>query len=212
MNKETAVVIGNGESRAKVNLDLLSTFTTIGCNAIFRDIKVDHLVCCDRRMVEESLQYQETSIYTRNRYYKDFRKLKKLRHINQLPDLPYTGLEKKDQPEHWGSGPYAVLLALHLNFNKIFLVGFDLYGNNNKVNNIYKDTKNYSCKDNMAVDPSYWIYQIKKIFQIYPQAHFTIVNTENWTMPREWRLPNIKFLDIKNFTDLVVSDLNITYN
>lgn len=213
MQTENAVVvIGNGESRSKINLNLLASVKTIGCNAIFRDIKVDYLICCDRRMVEESLQYQETNTYTRDRYYHDFRKLKKLRHINRLPEIPYSGIEKRDQPEHWGSGPYAILLACNLNFKEIFLVGFDLYSQDSKVNNMYKGTKNYLSKDASAVDPAYWIYQIKKILQIYKDLKFTIVNDDDWSVPREWKLPNVKFISTKHFVDGLATDLNIAYN
>ena len=51
-----AVVVGNGESRRSVNLESYrSTHALIGCNGIHRDIKVDHLICCDRRMVAEAI-------------------------------------------------------------------------------------------------------------------------------------------------------------
>ena len=40
------LVIGNGESRKALKIEELN-LPTVGCNAIFRDIKVDHLVCCD---------------------------------------------------------------------------------------------------------------------------------------------------------------------
>ena len=38
------LVIGNGESRKALKIEELN-LPTVGCNAIFRDIKVDHLVC-----------------------------------------------------------------------------------------------------------------------------------------------------------------------
>ena len=47
------LVIGNGESRCDINLSEINT-TKIGCNAIVRDFFVDHLVCVDRRMVDEA--------------------------------------------------------------------------------------------------------------------------------------------------------------
>ena len=56
-------VLGNGESRQKLNVNNLQG-TKVGCNAIIRDYKVDHLVCVDRRMVEEAIGYN-TKIYTR---------------------------------------------------------------------------------------------------------------------------------------------------
>ena len=43
-------VLGNGESRQQVNVKNLKGIK-IGCNAIIRDYKVDHLICVDRRMV-----------------------------------------------------------------------------------------------------------------------------------------------------------------
>ena len=48
------LVIGNGESRENIDLNKINT-TKVGCNAIMRDFFVDHLICVDRRMVEESI-------------------------------------------------------------------------------------------------------------------------------------------------------------
>jgi len=64
-----ALVIGNGESRRNLDLNSLKIHNIlIGCNAIHRDVTVDHLVCCDRRMVEEAVQNPDTTnteIYVR---------------------------------------------------------------------------------------------------------------------------------------------------
>ena len=74
---KAVVVIGNGESRSSVDLaNLKDTVTLIGCNAIHRDIAVDHLVCCDQRMVKEAVANKAIPhIYTRPRYYRDFHKI-----------------------------------------------------------------------------------------------------------------------------------------
>jgi len=47
-------VFGNGESRTSVNINNLQGIK-VGCNAIYRDYHMDHLVCVDRRMVQEVL-------------------------------------------------------------------------------------------------------------------------------------------------------------
>ena len=47
------LVIGNGESRLGLNIDGYER-TKVGCNAIYRDHYVHHLICCDRRMVIEA--------------------------------------------------------------------------------------------------------------------------------------------------------------
>jgi hypothetical protein len=197
---DIAVVLGNGESRQSFNLDCIpKNIVTVGCNAIYRDYAVDHLVCCDKRMIAEVELKTASLIYTRPKYYQDFRKLKKNKQINLLPDIPYQGVNKKDQPDHWNSGPYAVLLACHLNYQQIYLIGFDLYSDNNQFNNIYKNSLNYQSATAPAIDPSNWIYQIKKLFHCYSQKNFVIVNKDDWVFPREWQLPNVKFLNIDKF-------------
>ena len=79
----------------------------------------------------------------------------------------------------WGSGP-CVLQAFHS--KKIKLIGFDLYSPTNKINNIYKDTDNYDRSDKDAIDPRYWIYQIGKVFSVFPKK-YKIYNTHDWNLP-----------------------------
>jgi hypothetical protein len=193
-----AVVVGNGESRRGVNLaSYRSTHTLIGCNGIHRDIKVDHLICCDRRMVAEAIENPnigDTLIYVRDSWYHYFRKLLKNKRIQHLPLIPVISELKRDQPDHWGSGCYAILLAAHLGFKEITLVGFDLYPTHDRVNNFYKGTPNYAKPDAQAVDYSYWVYHTELIFKHYPQCEFTVINHAGWAMPKEWQKNNVKFL------------------
>lgn len=201
----TVLVVGNGESRKNLDLNKFKLdYTTVGCNALHRDVEVDHLVCCDRRMAEEAVisdNTKNTSIYVRNDWYNYFRKIKKDKRINRVPDLPYKGNLKQDNPVHWGSGPYAMLLAASLS-DSIMILGFDLYSKNGKVNNLYKDTKNYSSKKNNSVDYSFWVHQIGKVFQHNQNKSFLIFNEENWELPRQWKFPNVSFkiLESKNLT------------
>ena len=194
-----AVVAGNGESRKHIDL-LKFNAVLIGCNAIHRDIKVDHLVCCDRRMVEEAVNNPNignTQIYVREDWFKYYRKIQKNKNIHLVPPLPYHGEIKQDQPEHWGSGGYAVLLAAHLGFENITLVGFDLYSKDHRVNNVYKGTTNYSAPDKQSVDYTYWIYQISKIMFYYPQCHFTVMHEPDWEIPAMWTQKNVSFKNIE---------------
>jgi hypothetical protein len=197
----TALVLGNGESRRSVNLNQFNYNVLLGCNAVHRDISVDYIVCGDKRTVEEAVQSNVKNIYTRPEWAEKF-------NVNTLPELPYVGSDRIDQPKHWGSGAYAVLLATTM-ADKIMLLGFDLYGidtyrhNNSltvrqlktpQVNNIYKGTRNYSSTDTEAVDYSYWIYQLGKIFECFPNIEFTIINKPEWKMPDEWQKNNVEFL------------------
>jgi hypothetical protein len=153
-------------------------------------------------MVVESLRSESTKdtlIHIRPRFHVQFKKIQKHKNIRILPNVPTTSEEKKDDPTHWGSGPYAVLLAAALEYKNITMLGFDLYGNNEKVNNIYKNTVNYSKGDTRAVDPSYWIYQIRQVFLAYPESKFKIINYQDWVMPKEWLTSNVSFESISSY-------------
>lgn len=194
----SAVVIGNGESRINLNLsNVVKNNVSIGCNAIHRDFLTDHIVCCDKRMVEEVINNSLTCnsiIYVRYDWYQYFKKIKKQKNVRLVPNLPYEGSLKQDDPINWGSGCYAVLLAAHLGYENIKLIGFDLYSKDNLVNNIYKGTSNYSSADKNSVDPSFWIYQIEKVFSHFPNSHFEISNHKHWKMPKEWQKNNVSFV------------------
>lgn len=204
-----ALVIGNGESRRHINLDKFkSTHTLIGCNAIHRDLTVDHLVCCDRRMAEEAVNNpntKDTVIYVRDSWYHYFRKILKNKNVSCVPPIPKVSEFKRDHPDHWGSGSYAILLAASLGFQEISLIGFDLYPINNKVNNIYKGSKNYSNLDSQGVDPSYWIYHATEIFLKFHDVNFIVYNNSEWAMPREWQKKNVQF---RNISQLEVASIN----
>lgn len=200
----TALVIGNGESRNSVDLVKFSQdYITVGCNAIHRDIKVDHLVCCDRRMVEEVIKSDnthQTTIWVRPDWFRYFRKIRKDKRIHCVPNVPFTSSHKVDNPIHWGSGPYAVLTAAENGYDTIMMLGFDLYGNQGKLNNVYKGTLNYKDKDAQAVDYSYWVHQISKVFQYYPNQEFIIWNHSDWELPRSWRKDNVRLEHLNHVT------------
>lgn len=186
------IVLGNGETRSTINVDSL-VGPKIGCNAIYRDYRVDHLVCVDQRMLIEAIEAdynQHCKIYTRSKTQDSYTTVKNIRCV---PDLPYVGMERPDEHINWGSGPYAVLIAANLS-NTVKLIGFDLYSQTRTVNNIYKGTKNYIAAEKTAIDPRYWIYQIAKVFEYHPKVKFTIYQPEGWSRPKSWKKSNV-FLD-----------------
>lgn len=186
------IAVGNGESRA--GIDLTKRTDIVGCNALHRDLTVEHLICVDQRCVREALvspNCKDTLIYTREDwvgYFNDPR-------IKLVPELPYKGEQRQDDPFQWGSGGYAVLLSAILS-NNIELVGFDLWSNDSKVNNVYKGTQNYADAGKHSVDPSYWIYQIAKVFECFPDKYFTVYNLESWQPPKTWLQSNVAFKTI----------------
>jgi len=201
---DSVVVIGNGESRRSINIqDLIGNTMLVGCNAIHRDAVVNHLICCDDRMVREAVENPNTAstfIHVRETSYQWFRKIQKHKNVILLPEIPNQENNRVDQPRNWGSGTYALLVASQIpNIKKVYLLGFDLYGNDTLVNNLYKNTKNYSAGGSHAIDPSYWIWQAAKVFKLFPNINYTIVNFPIWKIPSEWQRNNVVFESIENF-------------
>jgi hypothetical protein len=166
-------------------------------------------------MILEALSNTCTSntlIYVRNDWYYHFKKMMKKSNVRQVPAIPYPRATRPDDPLHWGSGTYALLLAAELPYSDIYILGFDLYGQGKLVNNVYKSTKNYSEEKSHAVDPAYWIYQCAKVFEHYPNKKFFLVNYSNWLIPNSWKLSNVSFLDIENFSQTIDLSLNKSYN
>lgn len=178
------IVIGNGESRQQVDIGRLHG-KKIGCNLVFQDLFVDHLVCIDRGPLREAVNSNLTSttIWTRHEYL--------LPNCVEVPEVP-QGNQRPDLPRHWGSGPYAVLIAASM-AKEIHMIGFDLYSNNGLVNNVYKGQQHYAKADSKAVDPRYWIYQISRVFSANTDKYFIVYNTVDWVMPESWCLANVDF-------------------
>lgn len=184
-------IIGNGESRLGVDISQCQG-VIVGCNAIHRDFAVDHLVCVDRRMVKDAQSNNFSGkIYTRKDWVGQFDG------VEIVPDLPYHGSQRWDEPFQWGSGPYAVLLGCLLS-EDIHMLGFDLHSKTKTVNNIYKGTNGYDAENKHAVDPRYWIHQIGKLIHIFPYKHFTIYNDNDWTLPESWKMPNVSVDNTSN--------------
>lgn len=181
-------VIGNGESRKNFDLKQLQDIK-IGCNAVYRDLNLDFLVSVDRRMVAEAIKNNfQKPIYTRQDWINNFSLVS---NIHLLPELPYKGNLRQDDPWQWGSGPHACNLAAIMMPKEIHLWGFDLWSTNGKVNNVYKGTSNYDPIDKNAVDPRYWIYQIAQCFRYYPEIRWIQHQTKDWKKPKEWSFSNL---------------------
>jgi hypothetical protein len=190
--------IGNGESRLSIDVNRLSGPKS-GCNAIYRSYQVDYITCVDRRMMDECLHAGAnitSLLYTRHEWYSAY---KGFLHVRELPELPYQGKERWDEPFQWGSGPYAVLLAAKYAKEKyVNLIGFDLYSKTQLINNVYKGTPNYDEADKRAIDPRYWIHQIGMVFRCFPKIKFKIYQSKEWIIPQAWNYPNVTVDNISN--------------
>jgi hypothetical protein len=180
-------IICNGESRRGFDISPLKSFSTvIGCNALYRDFVTEYLVCTDKPMVQQAVNSvgKGTTVYTRESWVNQFAMWP---NVKKLPDLPYSGDKRSDEPFHWGTGPYAGVVGLTFKPKAIFMLGMDLHPlKKDKINNIYTGSLGYTYIKR-PVDPSYWIYQFHKLMGYSdPDTRWIIVNHDRWEMPKEW--------------------------
>lgn len=178
-------VIGNGQSREGFALNQINGIT-VGCNAVHRDFTCNEYVAVDRRMVDEILRNEcnkDKIIYTRDDWVEKYEKHST---VKELPKLPFTGPNKSDQPFHWNSGPYAVLVAALKQPKQIYMLGFDLWSKTSFINNIYKGTPNYAGAHDRKITPDFWIYQLGRLFNHFSNIEFIQKQPTDWRIPYQW--------------------------
>ena len=99
-------------------------------------------------------------------------------------------------------GPTAQLIAcLVENPTEIYLLGMDIYSNNDRVNNVYKGKQGYMRDTGNAVPSENFILQHRDMFKLFPDIKFFKVNkfplgtdAINREVP-EWKdSPNLEYL------------------
>lgn len=201
-------VIGNGESRRGFDLNQLKGHgTIIGCNALYRDFTPDILVSVDRPILGEicaSGYADKNRVYVRQRFYEEY---KHHMGINVIPS--FWGLDpttKKPQAyQGWSSGPSAIALATSLYDDndlpcRVFLIGFDMFGLNDKVNNMYKGTAHYIPDHKPATFYGNWARQMTTVFQTRTDITFIKMGYEKtMRVPGWWEtLRNVEYDRLDN--------------
>jgi len=139
-----AFVLGNGESRQKLNVSPLSKYGFIyGCNGIYRDLRPDFLITVDPTMAKE---IAKTDYIDRWQVYTPYSDLQKL-HKNFVLFKSSARL---------CAGVTASLIAIQHGAKEIYLIGHDLGSSNGLINNIYKNSNNY--KQAWEDDESFNVY------------------------------------------------------
>lgn len=187
---EVAFVIGNGNSRANINLeDLKSHGTIYGCNAMYREFEPDYLVAVDTKMIIEINKsgYQKNhEVWTNpNKAYNKF-----------------SGFNYFSPSKGWSSGPTALHLASEHKNNEIYILGFDYVGleNNTKVNNLYAGTFNYKKPHDGATYHGNWLKQTCITCQKFAKKRYIRVLGEPNYIPKEFTdLPNLEHISIEEF-------------
>lgn len=99
-------------------------------------------------------------------------------------------------------GPTAQLTAsLVENPDEIYLIGMDIYSNNDRVNNVYKGKRGYMTSTGNVIPAENFILQHRDMFKLFPDIKFFKVNkfplgTDNINREvLEWKdTPNLEYL------------------
>ena len=194
-----AFVLGNVESRKGIAIsDLKEKGTVFACNAVYRTHRPHFLIAVDPKMI---LEIGESDYPVHNKVWSNFNaqynKVQKiLDHVQWFK--PSLG---------WSSGPTALRMACDHGYKQIYILGFDYKGvpeapnrDRYKVNNLFKDTRNYKKGNEQATFYGNWMNQTKKCLQDYPDIRFHRIIPEGWFKPKdiEWK-GNIDHMTTQEF-------------
>lgn len=178
-----AFCIGNGPSRKKFDVDKLkSVGPTYGCNRLIEKFGVDNTIVVDRNVLIDLIAQgynRKTNIYTRQTWHR----LVQADNLYFLSDPVEEPIELWDKESHWGSGVHALNLAASRGADIVIMLGYDLY--------------------NAELDPSCWIYQINKCFQLHPNTQFVQIQNDNWECPENWTADNFLMDNYKGLVQLL---------
>lgn len=184
-----AFCIGNGISRLKFDLTQLKEFgPTYGCNQLIETFDLDNTIVVDKTLLIDLVSRghnKETNLYTRKRW----KNLISADNLHFLDDPIQTPQEKWDNEIHWGSGTHAINLAAKNNADIVVMLGYDLH-----KKGVYNA---------QTVDPTCWIYQISKCFEMYPSTQFVQIQDKKWKCPKEWTSENFLRDDFKKIVQLL---------
>ena len=198
---EVAFVLGNGESRKGIDIDDLKKHGTVfACNGVYRTDKPDFLIAVDPKMV---LEIAESDYLLQNKVYSNFNA-----QYNKNPKI-LENVQWFKPSLGWSSGPTALRMACDHGFKEIYILGFDYQGlseggknNRFKVNNLFKDTRNYKKGNEQATFFGNWMNQTKKCLQDFKDVQFHRVIPTGWYQPKDlaWK-GNIDHPSTEEFLD-----------
>ena len=182
-----AFVLGNGQSRAAVDLRRIKSLGAIyGCNGLYRDWEPDCLVATDRPIAEAI----QRSGYSKNhRFYTR----------KPLPDMGAHVVPRKYHGN--SSGPIACALAALDGHDRIYLLGYDMGpSTSNRFNNVYAGTEFYKSADAAPTFTGNWIRQLATLVGDFPTVKFIRVCGPTSAEIKEFKnIANFDTIDIKLF-------------
>jgi len=175
-----AVIIGNGTSRLKFDLNHLKSknLQTYGCNALYRDFDPDFLVAVGKEISDE---IEHSGYAAQHVVYSTIDNI--LRYSNTFHLIP--------QNPSWNAGAIAAYLACFDGHPVVYLLGFDGNDAPNTINNVYDRGSDQN--------DSFMSLTLVHVFKSYPMVDFVLVNsTGRGYMPAAWHgVTNLRRIDFR---------------
>ena len=193
---ETIFVLGNGESRKGIQIeDLKQHGKVFACNGVYRTDTPDVLVAVDPKML---LEIAESDYVINNNVWSNFNSMYKkndkiMNHVQFFQ--PSLG---------WSSGPTALKYAADHKPRKIYILGFDYQGHNDKqrkiFNNMFKDTRNYKKSTEEATFFGNWLRQTKSVINENSNTNYIrVIAPDNYNPEELNKSKNYSLCKISDF-------------
>jgi hypothetical protein len=192
-----AIIIGNGQSRAGFNLDLIrdhkggllasGALQSYGCNALYRDFSPHFLVANGREIISEIA----ASGYCANHIVYS--------HADAILNHPGKYYLIPQDPG-WNAGAIATYMACFDGHKKVFLMGFDGMDTATSGYNLYQNTPGYTGPS-YGYNDAFMEQTMAQVFGIYGDVDFVFVApTDSFRIPESWKyVPNFRQIDFNQF-------------
>lgn len=199
---KVAFVWGNGESRRRADkmyaefwADMKQIGPQYGCNAMYRDMLLDHLVVIDPSMLDE-IAKDKDKYAEHNPVWTGYRN----------PKQWGTKVRNIPKNKRWNAGTSATHLAVQHGHTEIFLIGHDLEPNSNGLtNNMYKSTDNYRkvFEDDIEYDRFYTDWE--EMLTVNSGVQYYRVKPESGFIPKVMKRGPVKHITWNAFVSKVKS-------
>tara|TARA_Y100000310_G_scaffold76257_1_gene72690 strand:- start:2005 stop:2835 length:831 start_codon:yes stop_codon:yes gene_type:complete len=102
---------------------------------------------------------------------------------------------------NWSAGNTAIYLACQEGAKDVYLLGFDFSSYEEKINNIYKNTKNYLPAFSRGFNSINWLIQLNVIFKKFKGVNFYWIDC--LVKDQFTTFTNIKYLTKEEFRDIL---------
>jgi hypothetical protein len=206
---DRAVVVGNGVTANEFDLTKIlpyrestpwgettpwiykrqrRNFFTYGCNAIYRNYKLDFVSCTGEGIVKEIAE--STRDKTGTLFYANSKYLEKYPgEFNFLPQNP-----------DFNSGAMSAYMAAFDGHKRVYLLGFDGIDTPTNNYNIFAGTANYP-QLNHPISEDYWVRSLKTIMNVYTDTEFIrVCPTKKFRASESWKDSlNYRQIDFRQF-------------